>query len=138
MSGNQNDSSNLADNVCIVCYKTVDLFSIGECNHPVCYECSTRMRVLCEQNECPICRQDLPKVIKLRFLSSNLISRSLNGYLFQVIFTREVLPYITLDKQIRTGLYEKKYRICFADLDIQDAFYHLLENRCPKYLILAL
>lgn len=66
MSKNQNDSANgIEDNTCIVCYKKMDLFSIGECNHPVCYECSTRMRVLCEQNECPICRQDLPKVKKL-------------------------------------------------------------------------
>jgi len=31
----------------------------------VCGECSTRMRILCNQNECPICRQDLPKVTNL-------------------------------------------------------------------------
>lgn len=47
---------------CVVCFKTASIFSIGECDHPVCYECSTRMRVLCRQNECPICRQDLGKV----------------------------------------------------------------------------
>lgn len=49
-------------NACVVCFKNVDLFSVGECDHPVCYECSTRMRVLCQQNECPICRQVLSKV----------------------------------------------------------------------------
>lgn len=56
------------DNACVVCFKNVDLFSVGECDHPVCYECSTRMRVLCQQNECPICRQVLSKVRTLSTL----------------------------------------------------------------------
>lgn len=50
------------ENACVVCFKNFEIYSIGECDHPVCYECSTRMRVLCCQNECPICRQDLQKV----------------------------------------------------------------------------
>lgn len=62
----QNDTNTNAtsddSNACVVCFKNVDLFSVGECDHPVCYECSTRMRVLCQQNECPICRQVLSKV----------------------------------------------------------------------------
>lgn len=29
------------DKTCVVCFKIVDIFSIGECDHPVCYECST-------------------------------------------------------------------------------------------------
>uniref|UniRef100_A0A1A9VV00 RING-type domain-containing protein n=1 Tax=Glossina austeni TaxID=7395 RepID=A0A1A9VV00_GLOAU len=49
------------DNACVVCSKNVDIYSIGECDHPVCYECSTRMRVLCQQNECPLGRQVLSK-----------------------------------------------------------------------------
>lgn len=52
----------IGDNTCVVCFKVVEIFSIGECDHPVCYECSTRMRVLCKQNECPICRTDMSKV----------------------------------------------------------------------------
>jgi hypothetical protein len=51
------------EDTCVVCFKNADLYSVGQCDHPVCYECSTRMRVLCQQNECPICRQDMPKVI---------------------------------------------------------------------------
>lgn len=50
------------DNTCVVCFKIAEIYSVGICDHPVCYECSTRMRVLCKQNECPICRQDMPKV----------------------------------------------------------------------------
>lgn len=52
-------------NTCVVCFKEAEIFSVGECDHPVCYECSTRMRVLCQQTECPICRQDMPKVMCL-------------------------------------------------------------------------
>lgn len=50
------------NSTCVVCFKNVVYFSIGECDHPVCFECSTRMRVLCLQNECPICRQVLSRV----------------------------------------------------------------------------
>lgn len=54
--------SETENNACVVCFKNVTIFSIGDCDHAVCYECSTRMRVLYVQNECPICRRDLPKV----------------------------------------------------------------------------
>lgn len=56
------ESPNSSDNVCVVCFKTAEIYSVGVCDHPVCFECSTRMRVLCKQNECPICRRDMPKV----------------------------------------------------------------------------
>lgn len=38
--GNANRSTD-TDKTCVVCFKIVDIFSIGECDHPVCYECST-------------------------------------------------------------------------------------------------
>lgn len=56
------DSQTNDSNTCVVCFKNVLYYSIGECDHPVCFECSTRMRVLCLQNECPICRHDLARV----------------------------------------------------------------------------
>jgi len=59
-------------NICVVCFKSVDIFSIGICDHPVCYECSTRMRVLCKQMECPICRQELIKVNWACYLNNHL------------------------------------------------------------------
>lgn len=105
-----NSQQSESENTCVVCFKRTLIFSVGSCNHPVCFECSARMRCLLLQNECPICRQDLPKVI----------------------FTKTIDSYSTLDKTTRSGLFEKKYRIIFADLDIQKSFYHLLEHRCPK------
>lgn len=108
-----NDEQKLSDgseNTCVVCFKNVEIYSIGECDHPVCYECSTRMRVLCEQNECPICRQGLSKVI----------------------FTNEKRSYRELETSNRSEYYNKKYKICFSNINIQKAFYDLLEHPCPK------
>lgn len=48
---------------CVICFKAQSISSIGACDHPVCYECSTTMRVLCDQKECPICRRILTKVL---------------------------------------------------------------------------
>ena len=62
------------DWTCVVCCQKVpgpsrkELYAIGPCEHPVCYECSTKMRLLCEQNECPICRQEILKVSLSLFL----------------------------------------------------------------------
>lgn len=98
-------SDSFCSNTCIVCYKNVDIFSIGMCEHPVCYECSTRMRVLCQQNECPICRQDLPKVV----------------------FTREQKPF----RHLRKGpLVDERYNIFFENLEIQERFTELLAHSC--------
>lgn len=35
------------DKTCVVCFKIVDIFSVGECDHPVCYECSTSNTHFC-------------------------------------------------------------------------------------------
>lgn len=109
-SDNSLSNSNNDENACVVCFKNVQTYSVGECDHPVCYECSTRMRVLCQQNECPICRQDLQKVI----------------------FTSDVMPYRQLEIECRTGPYEKRYRIIFGSLQIQKQFNHLLDHPCPQ------
>lgn len=103
MSASQENSN--PDNACVVCFKNVEIYSIGMCEHPVCHDCSTRMRVLCRQNECPICRQDLPKVV----------------------FTREVKPF----RHLRKGnLLDKRYNIYFDDEDIQERFIMLLAHSC--------
>ncbi|KAH0546009.1 E3 ubiquitin-protein ligase ZNF598 [Cotesia glomerata] len=99
------DTTNNNAGTCCVCYKNVEIYSIGMCEHPVCYECSTRMRVLCQQNECPICRQDLPKVV----------------------FTREIKPF----RHIRKGkLFDERYNIYFDDEEIQEEFTKLLAQVC--------
>ncbi|CAF0740473.1 unnamed protein product [Rotaria sordida] len=49
--------------VCPLCrHDKIKIYAVGECSHPVCHLCSTKMRVLCEQTYCAICRQELPRV----------------------------------------------------------------------------
>lgn len=75
----------MAENNCVVCFKNVRIYSVGECDHPVCYECSTRMRVLCRQNECPICRHEL-SVVSILFSSpknESIFGRYYGGILIQ-------------------------------------------------------
>ncbi|KAH9642126.1 hypothetical protein HF086_007436, partial [Spodoptera exigua] len=101
--------SNSNENTCVVCFKNVLYYSIGECDHPVCFECSTRMRVLCLQNECPICRQDLSRVV----------------------FTDSIQPYKELRNRVFSDrLFERQYKIGFCDEEIKQAYERLLENRC--------
>ncbi|XP_063897226.1 E3 ubiquitin-protein ligase ZNF598-like [Helicoverpa armigera] len=101
--------SNSNENTCVVCFKNVLYYSIGECDHPVCFECSTRMRVLCLQNECPICRQDLSRVV----------------------FTDTVQPYKELRNRVFTDrLFERQFKIGFCSEEIKQAYEALLENRC--------
>ncbi|XP_013142981.1 PREDICTED: zinc finger protein 598 [Papilio polytes] len=94
---------------CVVCFKNVLYYSIGECDHPVCFECSTRMRVLCLQNECPICRQDLSRVV----------------------FTETIQPYKELrNKVFSDRLFERQFKIGFCTEEIKKEYEKLLEHRC--------
>ncbi|XP_060803091.1 E3 ubiquitin-protein ligase ZNF598 [Amyelois transitella] len=103
------DTQGNDNSTCVVCFKNVLYYSIGECDHPVCFECSTRMRVLCLQNECPICRQDLARVI----------------------FTETVLPYKELrNKVFNDRLFERQFKIGFCTQEIKNAYDKLLENHC--------
>uniref|UniRef100_A0A182NHA2 RING-type E3 ubiquitin transferase n=1 Tax=Anopheles dirus TaxID=7168 RepID=A0A182NHA2_9DIPT len=98
------------ETLCVVCFKPIVYFAVGECDHLCCYECSTRIRVLCQQNDCPICRRDLAKVI----------------------FSKTLLPYQQLDVKNRSGLYDQKYRISFTDAEVQHAYFDLLDYKCPR------
>lgn len=104
MSGNDKKSSSSA---CCVCYKNVEYYSVGLCDHPVCFECSARMRVLCQQNECPICRQKLP----------------------YVAFTKSCTTlYRWIKKDI--NMQDTKYKIYFENNDVWQKFLNLLAHRC--------
>ncbi len=51
-----------AESSCVLCCQDIDMFAVGKCDHPVCYRCSTKMRLLCEQKYCAVCREQLDKV----------------------------------------------------------------------------
>lgn len=50
------------EEICVICCYSSDYFCLGQCDHPVCFECGTRLRVLCQSNECSICRSQLAEV----------------------------------------------------------------------------
>nr|SVE93460.1 EOG090X01BP [Scapholeberis mucronata] len=94
------------ESACPVCFKDVEIFSVGVCDHPICHECSTRMRVLCKEDACPICRQDLNKVA----------------------FIKEVKPYQQLN--FNSYLVDKNTRIHFENVRIQEVYENLLIHVC--------
>ncbi|XP_044759445.1 E3 ubiquitin-protein ligase ZNF598 [Coccinella septempunctata] len=109
MSSSNTRNSCDNENLCVLCFKNVDIYSVGICDHAVCFECSTRMRVLCRQNECPICRGEMPKVI----------------------FTKEIQSFTTLfGKYFKTSQQDPKYGLIFATNEIKKEYNRILEHRC--------
>ncbi|XP_054616390.1 E3 ubiquitin-protein ligase ZNF598 [Dunckerocampus dactyliophorus] len=92
---------------CVLCCQEVDIFAFGKCDHPVCYRCSTKMRVLCEQKYCAVCREELDKVV----------------------FVKTAEAFSSLPHQHFPC--EKKHDIYFADEMIHAQYRHLLLPQCP-------
>ncbi|KAM3598757.1 uncharacterized protein V6R79_022216 [Siganus canaliculatus] len=97
-----------AEKHCVLCCQEVDIFALGKCDHPVCYRCSTKMRVLCDQKYCAVCREELDKVV---FVTK------------PEAFS--CLPY----QQFHC---EKKYDIYFSDEKIYAQYRHLLSPECLR------
>uniref|UniRef100_A0A8C5KIE8 RING-type E3 ubiquitin transferase n=1 Tax=Jaculus jaculus TaxID=51337 RepID=A0A8C5KIE8_JACJA len=81
---------------------------MGRCDHPVCYRCSTKMRVLCEQRYCAVCREELR----------------------QVVFGKKLPAFATIP--IHQLQHEKKYDIYFADGKVFALYRQLLQHECPQ------
>ncbi|XP_034045829.1 E3 ubiquitin-protein ligase ZNF598 [Thalassophryne amazonica] len=97
-----------AEKHCVLCCQDIDIFALGKCDHPVCYRCSTKMRVLCEQKYCAVCREELDKVVFVKKLTT------FSSLLF---------------KQFPC---EKKHDIYFADEKVYSQFRHLLLPECVR------
>ncbi len=97
--------SECSEDHCPVCLSRMSVFAAGHCNHHICMECSTRLRVLCQQNECPICRQDLPSVV----------------------FSRSRIPYESKPLEM-----DRRRGICFEDEGVRQVYNELLEHKCPE------
>ncbi|KAK5698300.1 hypothetical protein LTR97_007261 [Elasticomyces elasticus] len=48
--------------MCVICGNHGTHWSIGPCNHPVCYICSLRRRALFKDKTCNVCKTDMPTV----------------------------------------------------------------------------
>ncbi|XP_059203820.1 E3 ubiquitin-protein ligase ZNF598 [Centropristis striata] len=93
---------------CVLCCQEVEIFALGKCDHPVCYRCSTKMRVLCDQKYCAVCREELDKVVFVKKLEAF-----------------SALPY----QQFPC---EKKHDIYFSDEKIYAQYRHLLLPECLR------
>lgn len=95
------------DGVCDLCVQKIKIYAIGHCNHPICYRCSAKMRVLCEQQDCAVCRVELKKVI---------YSKSYE--IFDEVNARQLIPF-------------RKYNVFFTEKIIKDDYEKLFEHPCP-------
>ncbi|XP_041062456.1 E3 ubiquitin-protein ligase ZNF598 isoform X1 [Carcharodon carcharias] len=96
-----------ADKSCVLCCQELEIFAVGKCDHPVCYRCSTKMRALCGQRYCAVCRLELD----------------------QVVFIKKVAPFSTI--ATHQFHHEKKFDIYIADGRIHAQFRKLLQHDCP-------
>ncbi|XP_059835553.1 E3 ubiquitin-protein ligase ZNF598 [Hypanus sabinus] len=99
-----------ADRSCVLCCQELEIYAVGKCDHPVCYRCSTKMRALCGQKYCAVCRLELDKVVFVNKMSP-----------FSTIITHQFH-------------HEKKYGIYIADGKIHTQFRKLLQHDCSVCL----
>ncbi|XP_068100443.1 E3 ubiquitin-protein ligase ZNF598 [Hyperolius riggenbachi] len=91
---------------CVLCCQELDVYAVGKCDHPICYRCSTKMRVLCEQKYCAVCREELDKVV----------------------FIKKVVPFSSINTSQMQS--EKKHDIYFSDGRMFALFRRLLQHEC--------
>ncbi|XP_066292212.1 E3 ubiquitin-protein ligase ZNF598-like [Branchiostoma lanceolatum] len=97
-----------SERACFLCCGETEIVAVAECDHPVCWKCSTRMRVLCQQNYCAVCRKDLDKVV----------------------FTTKRQTFSSISTEhLRL---ERKHGIYFADNVTQKRYRELLEHMCKE------
>ena len=105
------------DESCPVCLGSLVCsggLSVGACEHPVCLECSLRLRAVCGRRECPICRRDLDTVY--------LLEKRADGSSVSYAEVRD-LPRLRLDR--RLGL-------CYGSDAVRDRCRDMLANRCHE------
>ncbi|XP_022668539.1 E3 ubiquitin-protein ligase ZNF598-like [Varroa destructor] len=106
-TGGENTTS--AVNECVVCCREILVYAVGSCDHSVCYVCSTRLRVLCKTQECPVCRATVE----------------------EVYFVKENTPFGEL-KEKTFNLKQKQFSIFFQDDEVQLKYEELLRHKCKE------
>ena len=81
---------------CILCFNELKFFALGQCDHKnVCNTCSLRLRLILEDEQCPICKADLDEIV------------------------------ITEDKDLTWGVFTKKLkRRCEEDPEDDTVYFH--------------
>ena len=86
---------------CLICTDSSSIFSVGECNHPVCYKCSTRLRALYNNLNCYMCKAPNTKVT----------------------FSSQKVFAVTSEEDVKLGIY-------FENLNVQQTTLDLLKFSC--------
>ncbi|KAI0983572.1 hypothetical protein GJ496_004101 [Pomphorhynchus laevis] len=109
MSNNENNIVDLVSfdkdqSECILCDNKITIYAFGTCSHHICFVCASKMRVICIQNYCPVCRCNLDKV----YFSRSLLNKD----------------------NIPTDVVSNKHGICFLEEDIEESFNQLFVCEC--------
>ncbi|KII71367.1 Zinc finger protein 598 [Thelohanellus kitauei] len=73
--------------VCQICYEESSVLALSACNHPICCECMLNIQTFKHQNNCPICRLPLHKIVIDQHPSKKYKEYDLdNLHLFKVPF----------------------------------------------------
>eukprot|EP00042_Codosiga_hollandica_P043624 m.415721 g.415721 ORF g.415721 m.415721 type:complete len:985 (+) comp56605_c0_seq1:119-3073(+) len=100
-------SSSSSLETCLICSDHSALFCVGKCNHVMCFKCSARLRVLCKDNACPVCRAELLQVV--------IVESSITSFeSFSLVAMRQREPF---------GIF-------FSSPTAEYQFNHLFDNRC--------
>ncbi|XP_041473607.1 E3 ubiquitin-protein ligase ZNF598-like isoform X1 [Lytechinus variegatus] len=91
---------------CVLCCQEIKIFAIGPCNHPICFKCSTKMRVICHQMYCAVCRSEMPKAI----------------------FTNKLHPFDGIISHKFPN--DRKSGIFFGTTRIQEEYRKIVANKC--------
>uniref|UniRef100_A0A915J1A7 RING-type E3 ubiquitin transferase n=1 Tax=Romanomermis culicivorax TaxID=13658 RepID=A0A915J1A7_ROMCU len=105
--------------ICIICCHKTDLLCVGPCDHPVCFECTTRMRVLCLSKECPICRTENELVYVVHFRPE------MHNY-----FTNVIAESQQKQRKLYRNFLTHKYGICFETVEARDSVFDILAHVC--------
>jgi len=63
-SKNGGKSADQEDRNCILCLNEIKYFALGCCDHKnVCNTCSLRMRLILEDDQCPLCKTELDEIV---------------------------------------------------------------------------
>ncbi|KAJ2082301.1 hypothetical protein H4R24_001677 [Coemansia sp. RSA 988] len=63
---NEGNEVNEGESVCLICADIVDFYSVGECDHRICFRCNLRLRALFKSKACPYCKIEQTTVIYTR------------------------------------------------------------------------
>ena len=66
---------------CICCLHELQTYVYYSCLHFVCLKCAIKMRVICQKTDCPICRQESPRVLcTKKLVESSSLDALINKY----------------------------------------------------------